>query len=88
MSTATYFANRISRQAEYMANQTHQQMLDQLNQLYIETMNQVMDLLTSKWEHLHSRWRPSTVNDLLLYNKYVDQIRALQQIINNCASAE
>lgn len=88
MSTATYFANRLSRQAEYIANATHQQMLDQLNHLYTETMNQIIDLLTTKWEQLHSRWRPSTVNDLLLYNKYVDQIRAIQEIINNCARAE
>ena len=48
MSTATYFANRLSRQAEYIADATHQQMLDQLNHLYTETMNQIIDLLTAK----------------------------------------
>lgn len=88
MSTATYFANRLSRQAEYIADTTHQQMLDQLNNLYSETMAQVIELLVGKWEHLHSNWRPSTVNDLLLYNKYADQIMALHSIINGCATQE
>lgn len=88
MDTAQYFCNRLSRQADYMANHTHQEMLDQLNHLYSDTLAQIIDQIVSKYEQLHSRWRPSTVNDLLLYNKYIDQFRAIENILNGCARQE
>lgn len=88
MSTALYFCRRLSRQAEYMANKTYEEQREQLQDLYLNTQSRLFYKILDKYEQITTQRYMPTTNTLLLYQRYMDQFRDIQNILDESARRE